>query len=183
MVTVSPANPGPFQDAGINQAALDALAAAAAKYPANDTTTGDQLNTGGFSFNAPTPTKLNSHVAKVDFNLTSKQTAFARLNVIYDHQSLPQWLPDTASPAVWNHPWGLAAGHTWTIGNSWVNSLRYGYTRQAFTEGGDSTGNDTDFRFVFSQRRNHPVSRVTPVHNITDDLSWIKGNHNIQFGI
>ena len=182
-LTVSPANPGPFQDAGINQAALDALAAAAAKYPANDTTTGDQLNTGGFRFNAPTPTKLNSHVAKLDFNLTSKQTAFARLNVIYDHQSLPQWLPDTPSPAVWNHPWGLAAGHTWTIGNNWVNSLRYGYTRQAFTEGGDSTGNDTDFRYVFQPNgETHPISRVTPVHNITDDLSWIKGNHNIQFG-
>src|SRR2546430_6466673 len=36
-----------FQAAGINQAALDALAAAAAKYPANDTSIGDGLNTGG----------------------------------------------------------------------------------------------------------------------------------------
>ena len=78
-MTLSPSNPGPFQDAGINQAALDALAAAAAKYPANDTTTGDQLNTGGFRFNAPTPTTLNSHVAKFDFNINSHQIAFFRL--------------------------------------------------------------------------------------------------------
>ena len=63
-LTVSPADPGPlYANSGrINQAALDALAAAAARYPANDQTTGDQLNVGGFRFNAPTPTKLNSHV-------------------------------------------------------------------------------------------------------------------------
>lgn len=186
-LTVSPANPGPFggtDGAGVNQVALDALAAAAAKYPANDTTTGDQLNTGGFRFNAPTPTKLNSHVAKLDFNISGHQTAFFRTNVIYDHQTLPQWLPDTPSPQTWSHPWGIAAGHTWTIGNHWVNSFRYGFTRQAFTEGGDSTGNDIDFRFVFqSNGETHPLSRVTPVHNFTDDLSWIKGNHNIQFGV
>ncbi len=182
-LTVTPSNPGPFQDAGINQAALDVLAAAAAKYPANDKTTGDQLNTGGFRFNAPTPTTLNSHVAKLDFNLTQHQTAFFRLNVQYDHQLLPKWLPDTPSPGIWSHPWGLAAGHTWTIGNNVVNNFRYGFTRQAFTQGGDSTGNDIDFRFVFTPTsESHGLSRVTPVHNFTDDLSWIKGNHNIQFG-
>ncbi len=183
-LTLSPQNPGPFQDAGINQTALDALASAASKYPANDATTGDQLNTGGFRFNAPTPTTLNSNVAKLDFNLTSRQTAFVRLNVQYDHQVLPQWLPDTPSPGIWSHPWGLAAGHTWTIGNNLVNSFRYGFTRQAFTAGGDSTGNDTDFRFVFQPNgETHPLSRITPVHNITDDLSWVKGKHNFQFGV
>ena len=44
-----------YADAGINQAALAALAAAAAKYPSNDLSTGDNINTGGFRFNAPTP--------------------------------------------------------------------------------------------------------------------------------
>lgn len=182
-LTLSPANPGPYTTAGINQAALDVLAQAAAKYPTNDVTQGDQLNTSGFRFNAPTPTKLNSHVAKFDFNVTKNQTAFARLNVIYDHQTLPQWLPDTPSPIVWSHPWGLAAGHTWTIGNNWVNNLRYGFTRQAFTQGGDSTANDSDFRYVFQPNgQTHTLSRVTPVHNITDDVSWIRGKHTIQFG-
>ncbi len=172
-----------YSDTGINQTALKALADAAAKYPANDTTQGDGLNTGGFRFNAPTPIKLNSHVAKFDYTLNSKQNLFARLNVIYDHQVLPQWLPGTASPLVWSHPRGVAVGHNWTIGNNWVNNLRYGFTRQAFSQGGDSTGNDISFRFVFQPNgQTHTVSRITPVHNITDDLSWIHGNHTIQFG-
>lgn len=176
-------NQAAYPVTGINPAALAALAAAAAKYPANDSTVGDGLNTGGFRFNAPTPTRLNSHVAKLDFNLTTNQTAFLRLNVIYDHQTLAQYLPDAAPQQVWNHPWGIAAGHTWTIGNHWVNNFRYGYTRQAFTNAGDSTGNDLAFRFVFQPNsETHTLSRVTPVQNFTDDVSWIHGNHTIQFG-
>jgi Carboxypeptidase regulatory-like domain len=172
-----------YSNAGINPLALQVLADAATKYPANDLSQGDGLNTLGFRFNAPTPVHLNSHVAKLDFNLTTNQTAFFRVNVIDDHQTLPQWLPGTVSPQVWNHPWGLAVGHTWTIGSQWVNNLRYGFTRQAFTQGGDSNGNDLSFRFVFQPTgEQHTLQRVTPVHNFTDDVSWIHGNHNIQFG-
>jgi hypothetical protein len=172
-----------YQAAGINPAALAALAAAAAKYPANDTSQGDQLNTSGFRFNAITPVHLNSHVARLDFKLNNNQNLFLRANVIYDHQILPRWLPDTPAPLVWNHPTGLAAGHTWTIGNSLVNNFRYGYTRQAFSTGGDSFGNDISFRFVFQPTgQSHTVTRVTPVHNFTDDLSWIHGKHTFQFG-
>jgi Carboxypeptidase regulatory-like domain len=168
---------------GFNPVAIAALQDAVNKYPANDTTQGDGLNTGGFRFNAPTPIRLNSHVAKLDFNLTNNQTVFARANVIYDHQTKASWFPDTPSPLVWNHPWGLAAGHTWTIGNQWVNNFRYGFTRQAFDDGGDSSGNDISFRFVFQPTGQvHTLSRVTPVHNFTDDVSWIHGNHNLQFG-
>src|ERR1043166_634855 len=86
---------------------LAALSAAAAQYPGNDSSQGDGLNTSGFRFNAPTPTRLNSHIAKFDFNLTKNQTAFFRTNVIYDHQTLPKWLPGAPTPLVWNHPWGF----------------------------------------------------------------------------
>src|SRR5579859_530289 len=172
-----------YADAGINPTALAALAAAAAKYPANDTTVGDGLNTGGFRFNAPTPVALNSHSAKFDYTLNHSQNLFVRLNVIDDHQTLAEYLPGDISPQAWSHPWGLAIGHTWTIGNNLVNNFRYGYTRQAFTDGGDSNGNDISFRFVFQPNgQTHTLSRVTPVSNWTDDLSWIHGKHVFQFG-
>jgi hypothetical protein len=172
-----------FSVAGINPAAVSALADAVSRYPSNDSSVGDGVNTGGFRFNAPTPISLNSHIAKFDFNIASNQTVFARLNVIHDHQTQPQWLPDTTSPQIWNHPWGFAAGHTWSIGSNWVNNFRYGFTRQAFDDGGDSFGNDISFRFVFQPNgQTHTLSRITPVHNFTDDVSWIHGNHTIQFG-
>lgn len=176
-------NQAAFSATGINPAALAALAAAAAKYPANDTTVGDQLNTGGFRFNAPTPVKLNSHIARFDYTVNSNQNLFVRLNYISDTQVEAQYLPDTPSPQIWSHPKGLAVGHTWAIGSNWVNNLRYGLTRQAFTEGGDSNGNDISFRFVFQPNsQSHTLTRVTPVHNITDDVSWIHGRHTLQFG-
>ena len=178
------ANQQVYSVAGINPAATAALAAAISAYPANDTSVGDGLNTGGFRFDSPTPEKLNSHTVKLDFNLTSKQQAFVRLNAQYDHQTLVQYLPGAAVPSVWSHPRGLAFGHTWTIGNNWVNNFRYGYTRLAFSQLGDSNGNDINFRFVFQPNgETHNISRTSPVHNITDDVSWIRGSHNLQFGV
>ncbi|HXN25275.1 MAG TPA: carboxypeptidase-like regulatory domain-containing protein [Candidatus Dormibacteraeota bacterium] len=179
---------GVFPQAGINPAALAALADAARKYPANDFTVGDSVfgslrNTAGFRFNARAPVNLNSHVAKLDWTITSKQTAYLRINNIYDHTTQVSQFPDTPSPTVWSHPWGLVGSHTWTISNKWVNNFRYGITRQATTTGADSTDNAISFRFIFSpnlfQRK---LDRVTPVHNITNDTSWMKGSHTFQFG-
>jgi hypothetical protein len=172
-----------FPAVGINPVAVSALAAAAAKYPANDFTIGDGLNTAGFRFSAPVPVKRNSHAAKFDFNINDKQQAFVRVNVIYDLIARERQFPDTAAPNIWSHPIGIAGGHTWTIHNNLINNLRYGFTREAFTSGGDSGANSISFRFVYSPLTfSRTLSRVTPVQNITDDLSWIKGSHSFGFG-
>jgi hypothetical protein len=173
---------------GTNPVAIAALASAAAKYPANDFTQGDStvdtpLNTAGFRFNAPTPVKLNSHSARFDLNLTNRQSLFVRANVIYDVIGLPGQFPDTPAPQIWSHPMGLAVGHTWTLNSNLVNNFRFGYTREAFTQGGDSAANAITFRFVFSPLLfARTVSRKTPVTNFTDDVSWVRGGHTIQFG-
>ncbi len=172
-----------FPAVGINPVAVNALAAAAAKYPANDFTIGDGLNTAGYRFSAPVPVKRNSHAAKFDFNINSKQQAFVRVNVIYDLIARERQFPDTAAPNIWSHPVSVAGGHTWTIRNNLINNLRYGFTREAFTSGGDSAANGISFRFVYSPLSfTRTLTRVTPVQNITDDLSWIKGNHSISIG-
>lgn len=169
---------------GINQTAVSTFAAAAAKYPVNDNTIGDGLNTGGYRFNAAAPVHLNSHAAKLDFNLTSKQTLFVRGNVIYDKWGGIPAYPDTSAPDEWDHPTGIAIGHTWTISNNVVNNFHYGYTRQAFTLGGDTNQNYVRFRFVYYPTNGqYPLTRVTPVNNWVDDLNWVKGKHTLQFGL
>lgn len=173
---------------GMNPLAAAALGAAAAKYPANDFGVGDSrsdrlLNTAGFRFNATTPVRLNSQVGRFDFNLTPKQQLFVRTNVIYDLTSLAPQFPDTPRPAVWSHPWGVAVGHTWTISSRMVNNFHYGYTREAFTQQGDSAENAISFRFIFSPLAfSRTLARKTPVQDFVDDLSWTRGNHNWQFG-
>jgi len=172
-----------FPTVGINPAAVAVLRDAAAKYPANDFSTGDGLNSAGFRFNTPLPAERNSHVGKFDFNLTDKQTAFVRANVIYDLIARERQFPDTPIPTIWSHPFGLAAGHTWTLNNSMVNNFRYGFTREAFSQQGDSAENAITFRFIFSPFTfTRTLTRVTPVQNFTDDFSWLKGNHSFGFG-
>ena len=172
-----------YSAVGMNPLSISALAAAAAKYPANDFSIGDGLNTAGFRFSAPVPVKRNSHAGKFDFNINDKQQAFVRVNVIYDLIAREQQFPDTPAPSIWSHPVGIAAGHTWTLSNNLVNNFRYGFTREAFSEQGDSTDNSISFRFVFSPLTfSRTLTRITPVQNFTDDVSWVKGNHSIGFG-
>jgi hypothetical protein len=189
VVTVTTAQlNGIFPAAQMNPIAIAALRAAATAYPANDFSTGDstasrQLNTAGFRFNASTPVTLNSHSGRFDWNITSKQSAFLRTNIIYDLTGGVPQFPDTPSPNLWEHPWGFVAGHTWAISNRFVNNFRYGITREAFSQQGDSAEDALSFRFIFSPRRfTRTLSRTTPVTNITDDFSWVTGNHSLQFG-
>ena len=168
---------------GVNPLAVAALAEAARKYPANDNTIGDGLNTAGFRFNAPLPVQLNAHVARFDYNLTSKQQLNARVQVQHDVFGGSRLFPDTPSQDTWSHPLGFVVGHVWTINNSLVNNFRYGITRQAFTIQGDSSKNEIYFRNVFFPiNDSRTISRKTPVQNIVNDLSWVKGNHVVQFG-
>lgn len=177
-----------FPAAGMNPSAIAVFKNAAAKYPANDFTTGDStasalLNTAGFRFNAVTPVDLNSHVGRFDFNLTPKQQLFARINVIYDLTGQAPQFPDTPKPKVWSHPTGVAGGHTWTINNNLINRFTYGYTREAFSQQGDSTDNAISFRFIFSPLGfSRTVTRITPVQTFADDVSWVRGNHTWEFG-
>lgn len=172
-----------FPAVGVNPAAIAVLANAASKYPANDFSIGDGLNSAGFRFNTPLPAERNSHVGKFDLNITDKQQAFVRGNVIYDLIARERQFPDTPAPNIWSHPVGIAGGHTWSISDNLVNNFRYGYTREAFSQQGDSAENQITFRFVFSPLTfTRTLTRITPVHNFTDDVSWLKGDHSFSFG-
>ncbi|HEX8475754.1 MAG TPA: TonB-dependent receptor [Pyrinomonadaceae bacterium] len=182
---------------GINPAALATLADAARRYPANDFTIGDGLNTAGFRFNAKTPARLNTYIARFDFNLTDRQNLFVRGNYQSDQVTLAtygdtdcsggsdriQCFPDTPPLTLWNHPKGIAIGHTWTGTSTFVNRFTYGFTRAAFTQNGDSQANRTNFRFIYSPfSYARTLSRTTPLHNFINDASWVKGTHALQFG-
>ncbi|NJM53778.1 MAG: TonB-dependent receptor, partial [Blastocatellia bacterium] len=172
-----------YPDVGINSAAVAALRDAATRYASNDTSVGDGLNTGGFRFNTPTAIEENTHILKLDYNLTSNQSIFVRGNYQYDIRQGTSQFPDTPSTSLWDHPIGFVVGHNWTIGNNKVNNFRYGLTRQSFSNQGDSSANSINFRFVFSPLLyQRTLSRVTPTQNFTDDFTWVKGNHTIQFG-
>ena len=169
----------------VNPVTVAILAAAAAKYPANNFRVGDGVNTGGFQFNAPRPVKLNGHVGRIDYNITkdARHIAFFRLNVQKDETGGSPQFPDTKPPTTKSHPYGYVAGHTWTISNTKINTFRYGLTREAFENTGDSDQNAITFRSVLGTSLfTRDFARTTPVKNLTDDFTWIKGNHTFGFG-
>lgn len=149
----------------------------------NDFSTGDGLNVAGFRFNAPIKTELNTHIARFDYVINPNQTLYLRGNYQNDLYGQAPQFPNAPSPSLWVHPKGFVAGHIWTINSSLVNQVRFGVTRQSFSQQGDSDQNSVIFRFVYQPVAFvRTLSRTTPVYNITDDLSWSKGTHTIQFG-
>jgi hypothetical protein len=166
-----------------NPAAVAVFAGAASRYASNSTCAGDGVNTGGFRFNSPTTIEENTHIARFDWNLARSQQVFARFNYQFDKTTGGSAFPDTPTTSVWEHPYGFVVGHDWTLSANKVNNFRYGLTRQAFSVQGDSSANSIGFRFVFFPLLfARTLSRVTPTQNITDDFTWIKGKHTMQFG-
>jgi len=91
-----------------------------------------------------------------------------------------------------NNTKGMAFGHTWTPNSKIVNDVRYAFVRQGYSNRGvGSTGPDptgdgdwVNFR-DYSQPtawQNRSTMVNVPVQDITDNLSWIKGEHTISAG-
>ncbi len=182
-----------FPTVGLNNAALAALAGAASRYPAN-APGGDGFNTGAFIFNAPVKVNLNSHQLRLDFNLNKAGTQQLMFRGSYQYDKSPVGLgtsttnhiqfPDGTPRVGWYHPTGIVIGHTWTVNSNVTNNFRYGLTRLAVSNLGDTTGNDIFFRFVYTPTtESYTLSRINPVNNFVDDLSWIRENHTLQFGV
>ncbi|MEJ7624564.1 MAG: TonB-dependent receptor [Pyrinomonadaceae bacterium] len=174
---------GPVVD--VNPLVPALFSQAAAKYPCNDATVGDGRNSCGFKFNFSTPVSQDAHTARFDWNLTRDQRH--QLSFRGNHQqdvtgALP-YLPDTPPTNLWSHPIGIAATHNWLIKSNMTNRLSFGYTRIAFSNQGDSADPAISFRRIFQPNGfGRTISRTNPTTNITDDLTWIKGNHSLQFG-
>src|SRR5882672_7102256 len=157
------------------------------QYPQpNSNQLGFGYNCQAYTFSSPAANKLDTYVAKIDYNLTQSgtQRLFLRLGLQNDHSNGAEWFPGQAPSTVnTNNSKGFIAGYAWTISPSKVNNLHYGYVRQGVGNNGDS-----DQQFVFLRGLATPVSDtrttnvIVPVHNITDDFSWTRGKHTWQFG-
>jgi hypothetical protein len=111
-----------------------------------------------------------------------RQTLFVRGNYQEDNIGQVPTVPDAPAPSIWYHPKGFALGHSWTVSNRMVNRFTYGLTRAAFTRQGDQTWQQRSVSFHLQPAIDDGLTRVTPVHNLVDDVTYVKGNHTLQFG-
>ncbi len=168
--------------AGVNSAALAYLN----QLPLpNGSLLGDGVNFGSFTFSSPSPIKLNTYIAKLDYNLNAKQRLFVRGNLQNDNTVDPKQYPASIPNSQrFDDSKGIAAGHVWAISDSVVNNLRYGFIRQGFADRGATNQDYVTFRSVDNLASTLNPSRLinVPVHNVVDDITWTKGKHTLQGG-
>lgn len=165
----------------INQAALQVLRA----YPLpNDFTTGDGINTAGFRFNSPLSRRYNTYVLKLDYVANDRNRFFARGQLQNDNEANAPQFPGMAPNSVeLNNSKGLAFGWDSTITNSLTSSTRFGFTRQGVETAGIGVYAITTFRGLADPvGLTRPFRRFSPTTNGTQDFTWIKKNHTVQFG-
>lgn len=164
-----------------------------APFAANDNSVGDGVNFVGFRFKGPVAINTNWYIARADYKITSNgnHTIFWRGALRNDTNAGVPYLPGGAPERTQvDYSKGYSVGYAAVLRANLVNNFRYGYTRQSFGENGNQSQDIIFFRglndnstpnnssLVYTNNSNFQV----PVHNIVDDLSWIKGRHTLQFG-
>ncbi len=152
------------------------------------------LNFNTLTFNAPQDLNNHAQVAKLDYNIDNagKHTVSLRgtLNgasvdgngVAGSTTGLAQFPGQSAVQETLDNSRGLAARYTAVLTPSLVNVFNYGYTRL----GNAGTGTETvvpTFYFDSPIGTTRPTQRIAPTTNITDDMTWTKGRHTIQYGL
>ena len=170
------------QGIGVNENALNVFS----QYPMpNDPTQGDGLNTQGYRFPYNVHRTYNTYIARLDWNVTGKQSVFFRGNLQNDDEpTTPAFPGQPPSTRVLTNNKGFAAGYSAVITPNLVNALRYGFTRQGVEAAGLSTQQHVNFSGIASpQAFTYSTGVIIPLHNVVDDLSWTKHDHSLQVGV
>lgn len=170
--------------------------ALAQEFPLPNSSGGDGYNTSGFTWSAPNPTTLNTAIAKFDWAISGKHTMFVRGNLQQDRTLFPPAFPTTGAPGFFatvpelpsdthsDTTKGFALGETWSISSALINNVRFGYTRQSYSDQGPGKAAyaiPTVIGLPFSSARSEIIQ--VPFYNLVDDVSWTHKDHNFQFGI
>ncbi len=150
------------------------------------------LNFNELTFNAPQDLNNHAQVAKLDYNLGSRQTFSLRgtLNgasvdgngVVGSTTGLAEFPGQAAAQETLDNSRGLAARYTFIVSPALVNVFGYGYTRLSNASTGTEAVVPT-FYFASPIATSRPTQRIAPTHNVTDDVTWTKGRHTVQFGL
>ncbi|HVI07505.1 MAG TPA: carboxypeptidase-like regulatory domain-containing protein, partial [Candidatus Binatia bacterium] len=168
------------------------------QYPqSNSSAVGDGYDFKGFTFSSPLPAKLDTYVAKFDYNITpnSAHQVFVRGGLMSDRGASrsdstsitgtggSEFPGQPANVTQLNNSKGLIAGYTGVLRTNLINNLRYGYIHQGFASLGTQSQHFIDFRGLDNLTAQTPSNNtIVPVHNVVDDVAWTRGAHTIEFG-
>jgi hypothetical protein len=183
--TLTPADLRSIDPQGIGASA--AVLALMNTYPVgNNPTLGDGLNTEGYSFSYNTQRSYNAYTARLDWDITGngKHTVFWRGNLQGDNEpGGPQFPGQPGTNTLLTNSKGFAAGYTVLLSSNLVNNLAFGLSRQGLSNAGLLSGSYVTLQGLTPlQATTASNYTITPLYNLTDNLSWNKRNHNLAFG-
>jgi hypothetical protein len=157
------------------------------QYPhGNDNSLGDGYNFIGYRFTAPQHQDQNTYLTRYDWNIDNagKHMIFARGQLQNDsQQGLPQFAGQAPASVSLTNAKGIAIGYVETLKPNLVNNIHYGFTRQSIETTGVLAGNYASFRGLSTiAPTTTGISHQIPVQQISDDLAWTKGAHDMRFG-
>ncbi len=150
----------------------------------NNYSTVDVPNYAGYTFGAPTLTKDNWYIGRLDYKVTNSgsQTLFFRWTSVDDPTVGPPFLPGQSPTSTsLDLSKGFVAGYTAILSPTWVNSFRYGLTRGSYSTIGDTSEPWVMMRYL-SQPINYSSGDVEPVYNFIDTMNGVVGTHDFSFG-
>jgi Carboxypeptidase regulatory-like domain len=166
-----------------------------ARYPhSNNTVTGDGVNSGGYSFNAPDNDFETNYVARMDYNLTPSMNLWGRFTIARENsvENPNEFEGDPATNPFIDRTYSFVIGHNWVIGANKTNRVFLGETVQKYNFPNSYNPSGSTF-LTFSDGTGPALasslylnpnaqSRRVPIPIIGDDFSWTKGSHTWQFG-
>ncbi|HTA45983.1 MAG TPA: TonB-dependent receptor [Bryobacteraceae bacterium] len=151
------------------------------------------LNFNELTFNAPQDLNNHAQVGKLDYNW-GKQTISVRGTLngasVYGNgqvgstTGLAELPGQTPAQQTLDNSRGLAVRDTILISPTMVNTFGYGYTRLSYASTGTEAVVPTFyFASPVAPPTARPTQRVAPTTNFTDDMTWTKQRHTVQYGV
>jgi hypothetical protein len=166
-----------------------------ARFPhSNNNVTGDGINSGGYSFNAPDDDYETNYVTRMDYNLNSHMNLWGRFTIARENsvQNPNEFAGDPATNPFIDRTYSFVIGHNWVIGANKTNRVFLGETVQKYSFPNSYNPSGSTF-LTFSDGTGPALAsslylnpseqaRRIPIPVIGDDFSWTKGSHTWQFG-
>jgi hypothetical protein len=159
----------------------------------NNFTTGDGLNTAGFTFVAPEEEEQFDFVTKIDHTFNSRHSAFARISKGYQNTlcdsvngGLERFPGSGCIVNTERSPYNWAGNWRWNPGGNVVNEFVVGQNH--FTFDFVIPTSDTTRPTIIAPTITDPETfdvgnaRSIDTWQFVDNLSWLRGSHNVKMG-
>jgi Carboxypeptidase regulatory-like domain len=169
-------------DIGISPGVMNVLN----QYPLPNENAGDGVNILGYRFASNADSSYNTYITRLDYHITSNgsESLFFRGQTQNFKEPQQQQFPgQPASTTILDDSKGVTVGLTSLLNPRLINDFHWGYVRQGTKTAGLSQDPGVYLNGLTDLTPfTRSITRFVPVNQLSDNMNWTRGNHNLQFG-